>query len=395
MTVFTTTACLALLMGSTTSSFGQATGRTLPKSGDRVVTGITNPYASVEWKTVGYYDANLHTHTNFSDGAYDPHYAIDTYHQLGYTILALTDHDSHHYTFWPKALYPWTELNDIYHQIKDQTGGRRDKPYSEVVKEEWQNRDPEQLGMVSIPGSEISRTHHLGSLFNHYAGGTTSEETAFMEIGKQGGLALFFHPGRYDRDAEWYVDFYQRHDHVVGMEVYNQVDRYPVDRNKWDSVLHLLMPERPVWGFANDDTHSDNHFGRNRNIFLLSDFTKENVFQAMKKGNFLFFSPVVQGTPSEVKLKGVKVDKKGIQLELAGDFDRIEWITYNPDTGESQIIGHKPGISVRSIPSYAHFVRAVIVSDAGRLYTQPFGLQTGQQAKATGSGTRKLSRARR
>lgn len=370
-------ALLAGVIGSTTSCVsarGGAHGRS-DAAGESIEPVFINPYEDVDWRAVGHHDANLHTHTNFSDGRHDPHYAIDTYHGMGYEILALTDHDSLHFEFWPRPLYPWTELNDIYHRIKGEQRARAGKPYEEAVNEEWQNRDPEELGMVSIPGSEISRTHHLGSLFNDYAGGTPSEEMAFQEIGERGGLSLFFHPGRYERTNAWYIDYYRRHDHVVGMEVYNQVDRYPVDRTRWDSILHQLMPDRPVWGFANDDTHTDQHFGRNRNVFMLSDFTQEAVFDAMKKGHFYFFVPVEQGTPPPVKLTKATVDGKSLALEVEGGFSRIEWITYNPATHESQVVGDRLEISLEELDRSANFVRAVIIGDAGRTYTQPFGIR--------------------
>lgn len=336
---------------------------------------VTNPYEGVDWDATGYYDANLHTHTRYSDGRHSPHHAIDRYHEMDYKILALTDHDSLHVDLRPKALYPWTELKNIYHEIKDKRVERFDKTFGEVWPEEWENRDPDELGMVSIPGSEISRTHHLGSLFNDYAGGTRSEETAFQEIEKRGGLSLFFHPGRYGHDAEWYIDYFTRHDHVVGMEVYNQVDRYPVDRRNWDRILHRLMPGRPVWGFANDDTHTDDHYGRNRNVFLLSELSKEAVFSAMKKGQFYFFVPTEQGTPPQVKLTGVAVDENRIKLAIDGDFDRIDWITFDPATDDSQTIGHGREMSLSGIPLRATFVRAVIIREDGRTYTQPFGLE--------------------
>lgn len=336
---------------------------------------FTNPYANVVWDEIGYHDANFHTHTNFSDGRHDPHYAIDTYHDMGYDILALTDHDVHHVEVWPRPLYPWTELNAIFHEIKGEMSVRFKKPYGEVVDEEWQNRDPEELGMVSVPGSEISATDHLSSLFNDYAGGTDSEETAFTEIGERGGLAVFNHPGRFDRDREWYIDFFKRHPHVIGMEVYNQVDRYPVDRTRWDSILHELMPERPVWGLANDDTHTDAHFGRNRNVFLLTDFSEEGVFNAMKEGRFYFFVPTEQGTPPSVSLTGVAVEGEIIELEIEGDFDHIDWVTYAPETKESLTVGNGPKFALDALPKTATFVRAVIIDETGKTYTQPFGVR--------------------
>ncbi|MFB6248064.1 MAG: Ca2+-dependent phosphoinositide-specific phospholipase C [Salinibacter sp.] len=52
-----------------------------------------------------------------------------------------------------------------------------------------------------------------------------------------------------------YMGLFHQYDSLVGMEVHNQTDRYPWDRRLWDALLETMMPERPVWGFANDDSH--------------------------------------------------------------------------------------------------------------------------------------------
>ena len=351
-----------------------AAASALKRRGKPVKLVFSSPYEGVAWETVGHYDANLHTHTNLSDGRFDPHAVIDRYHGMGYRILALTDHDHMHVDVRPNALYPWTDLNMIYHKIKSEESVRFNRTYGELADEEWQGRDPKDLGMVSIEGSEISRTHHIASLFNDYAGGTADEETALQEIGARDGLAVFLHPGRYTFTADWYVDFYRRHPHLVGMEVYNQADRYPGDRRMWDSVLYHLMPDRPVWGFANDDTHRDVHFGWNRNVFVLSKLSKEHVFKAMEYGHFYFFVPFEQGTPPTVKLAGAVVGDGTVRLTLVGDYNRVEWITYNPDTGANHAVGHGLEVSLDDIYPPTSFVRAVIIGDEGRTYTQPFGL---------------------
>ena len=54
---------------------------------------ITNPYEQVDWQNHRQYKANLHTHTTKSDGGLAPQMAVDHYHQLGYNILAITDHN--------------------------------------------------------------------------------------------------------------------------------------------------------------------------------------------------------------------------------------------------------------------------------------------------------------
>lgn len=335
---------------------------------------FTNPYADVNWNNVGHYHANLHTHTTFSDGSFDPHVVIDKYHELDYDILALTDHDTHHYQAWPRTLYPWTSLNEIYHIVTDP-----DTPWGDNIRnktsEEWQDRDPELLNMLSIEGSEILRTHHIGSYFNSYAEGERDEETVFQEIGARDGISMFFHPGRYNRDPDWYVDFFMRHPHLVGMEIYNQVDRYPVDRPQWDRILYRMMPDNPVWGFANDDTHRAHHFGANRNVFLLENKDHETFRNAMVNGHIYLFVPVELGDRPDVILSEVRASRSRITLSLEGTYNEIEWVTHNPAEDDSHVIHTGVHITLSDIPEEANFVRAVIVSDGGRTYTQPFGIR--------------------
>jgi len=54
---------------------------------------IQDPYSSVDWTRHQQYKANFHTHTTMSDGGGTPQAVIDRYSELGYTILALTDHE--------------------------------------------------------------------------------------------------------------------------------------------------------------------------------------------------------------------------------------------------------------------------------------------------------------
>lgn len=336
--------------------------------------GFSNPYRKVNWETVQHYDANFHTHTKLSDGHLTPHQAIDEYKALGYSILALTDHDSHHFKAHPESLYPWNSINSIYEQIKDKPRSRGNTTYAETAGNEWQNRDPAELEMVAIQGSEISNTDHIGSYFNKYAGGTGSEETAIKEIGNLGGLAVFFHPGRYKRDTEWYVRFYRENKHLIGMEVYNQIDRYPGDREIWDRVLHHLMPERPVWGFANDDMHRLEHLGRNRNVMLLPELSSEAVRYAMEHGHFFFFVPVERGGKPAVRITKVKAEEDRLGLVIDGTYTEVDWVTHNPDENKSVTIGRGPDLKLEDVPEYAVYVRAQITGDDGRFYTQPFGI---------------------
>ncbi|MEX0779279.1 MAG: hypothetical protein WD037_06075 [Balneolales bacterium] len=329
-----------------------------------------SPYENVDWETTEYYHVNLHTHTTLSDGHYDPHQAIDKYHELDYDILALTDHDTHHDHVRDKTLYPWTMLNDIYHELKDEI--KRDSiTFGENSNEEWQNRDPEELNMLSVEGSEMSDSHHIGSYLSDYAEAEGDEETIFQEIAERDGLAIFNHPGRYDK----YVDFFRKHRHVVGMEIYNQVDRFPMDRAKWDRILYRMMPEQAIWGFANDDTHSTKHFGANRNVFLLPDMSHDSFREAMHHGHIYLYVPEELGGRPGIKITNIETSGSRISLTIEGEANEVQWITHNPESDDSYSVHNGLEITMADVPEDANFVRAVIISDDGRTYTQPFGIQ--------------------
>jgi hypothetical protein len=331
---------------------------------------IENPYANVDWDNCTRYKANFHTHTVYSDGELLPHEAIDAYNDLGYDILALTDHDSDHYAARPKILYPWQELNNIFNEIKDKPNPswkREGMNYGDF-SEPWQDRDPSKLKMISVAGVEISRTHHLGSLFNDYAGNTPSETVALEEIGNHGGLAILFHPGRYNFPVEWYVDMYKTYPHLIGLEVYNQGDRYPNDRKKWDEILTEIIDERPIWGFSDDDMHTLEHLGRNWNIMLLPELSAEWVRRGMEEGMFFFvYAPAGHKGPLPPKVESITVDsQKGtISINLTGH-NKIIWIS------EGKEVHQGDSINLNEIPELGKYVRAEVHYSGGIINTQPF-----------------------
>lgn len=53
---------------------------------------ITDPYGDVDWDSWGIYKAQLHTHSNASDGYLPIHEVVERHYDLNYDILALTDH---------------------------------------------------------------------------------------------------------------------------------------------------------------------------------------------------------------------------------------------------------------------------------------------------------------
>ena len=321
---------------------------------------IHNPYDDIDWSTIEYHDGNFHTHTVFSDGRILPHDVIDAYQALGYSVLALTDHNTSHYQSWPSTLYPWNTLHTIA---------------QETDNESWQDRNPSILDMIAVQGSEISQNDDIGSLFNDFVGIGETEAEALGAIETRGGLSIFYHPGRYDRSDQWYVDmFLQFPSSLLGIEIYNQKDRYPEDRDRWDRILFLTMPERPVWGFGNDDMHSYSHLGWNRNVLLLPQLTETAVFESLSSGEFFVFKPYLRMTMSDIRISNITVSDHNITLDIEGEYNSIHWITYYSGTQESEVIAVGTTFSTVSLPEDSSFVRAVLFSANGMLYTQPFGM---------------------
>ncbi|MBS3763026.1 MAG: hypothetical protein KGZ25_06955, partial [Planctomycetes bacterium] len=308
---------------------------------------VQNPYEEVNWSEVGRYRANLHTHTTSSDGRLDPHEAVDRYHALGYRILAITDHN--------RVTYPWDSFREI----------EPDK------SNEYENRDPGALGILAVEGNELSSHHHTGSYFSDYKG-TDVVEDSLEAIDEKGGLAVFFHPGRYDHPVEWYTDFYRRHDHLVGMEVFNQGDRYPDDRKFWDEILTGMMPERSVWGYSNDDMHQLAHLGRNWNIFLMAELTTQSLQRALRGGHSYFvYAPEGHDGPSPPVIESIVVDPYKATIHIdASNYESINWVS------EGKAVHWGNRIRLGDVPNLGSYVRAMLHGESGSVAgTQPFGLR--------------------
>jgi len=314
---------------------------------------ILNPYAGVDWTKYQQHKANFHTHTTMSDGRRTPQEVIDHYHALGYTILALTDHD----TMGP---------------LKD-----RDHPERHKTTWPWQlfDRDPEALGMVAIEGNEISRRHHIGSYFIDYGDADAeSEDVVIKEIGRRGGLAVLLHPGKFKKPVEWYLKMYRAYPHLIGFEIYNLWDRYPKDRKTWDAILTNIVTERPVWGFSNDDMHSPKtQLGLSWNIMLLPDLSPEWVRRAMENGIFFFvYAPNGHHGPTPAVIKSITVNPQNgtIHIDVTGH-ERIDWIS------KGKIVHRGDHVNLFELQGLGGYIRAEIhAADGGPIVgTQPFRIQ--------------------
>ncbi len=287
---------------------------------------IGNPYEGVDWENCARHKANFHARTTESSGRITPRGVMERYKELGYTVLSITDHD--------RVTYPWTDFA----------------------------ADPEELKMTAVPGAKPSRHHQIGTYFCSVPGRELIEES-LADVREQEGLAVLFYPERYC-SAGSCTGLYKKWDELIGMEVYNRGDRHPRARVLWDDVLTALMPEKPVWGFSNDDMHSVLHIGLNRNILLLDELSPEKVKTALEKGQF-YFSRVSSVYDEAPVINAIEVKNSKITVKASG-YDEIVWVSNGRE------IHRDKTIDIHKTEGVGSYVRARLSSCSGWSYTQPF-----------------------
>ncbi len=346
------------------------------------VVRVENPYRNVEWDNVEQHKANFHAHTRVhkleddgtavprpwgetdaaweesegviygSDGSHMPAEVIDAYHEYGFTVLALADHDPTDYSplhldYSEKTTYPWTL---------------------------W-DRDPDRLGMIAIEGKELSHPMqgpHRLSLFNDLGRGSASLPDNFRKITERGGLAVLAHPSRMGPSVDEYIEWAGEFPVLIGMEVYSRT-KYN-DQPFWDAVLTETMPGLRVWGFSNDDMHSLNQLGTNANMLLLPRFDKESVRNCVENGEFYFvYDPEGNDISRHVPrlaaplINRITVSDGFIRIEHE-NCDSVQWISEG-------LVVHTGDELPLDTPGLGGYVRARLLGDnGGSSYTQPFGL---------------------
>jgi len=285
--------------------------------------------------------------------------------------------------------------------------------------------------------------HHINTFFANLplSAIPTGERTLAKiaeEAGKLGGISHINHPGRYtgayrlsdgasfpdfSNDAniiETYVTLFMDEPTLVGKEIINKWDGESVnDRILWDNILKETMaknPQRPVWGFSNDDSHSLSGNGHAWNVMLMptANFNPEGVKKSMIDGAFYAVTRVdrqysVNGEIEQVSATNpAHTPELPVQTQTTADqytggprnamaltflaqttpsisnitvtgnttiaitganFDRIDWVA------DGKIIATGTSLNITSHQAaIGRYVRAVLYSPTGVAYTQPFGV---------------------
>ncbi|TVR13943.1 MAG: hypothetical protein EA391_13455 [Balneolaceae bacterium] len=355
-----------------------------------------SPYSELNWENIGHYDSEFHTHPGLGGEEYDPHQTVDRYHEEGYTILALAAHDYDIPDDYMDSIYPWTQLSDIYEAIKHVANPTEEyQTYEQLHNEPWQNRDPIELGMVSVEANEVSAPHHTVSVFNSMTSGKSTEAESFEAIKELGGFAYLAHPGRYVErwglTAHWYVDKYLRFDMLIGQSIYNRIDNHPEDRAFYDKIQHLLGGiNRPIWLYGEDDMHHEGTLGWNRDVILLENFrpgslhpdisdgSAPNVMEALQNGYSYLWKPSEQYNKRAFNITNIEIGERLVEITVdnPSEVDEVRWRTHNPLIDDTETVHYGYSISMDNVPDYSLFVRIEMEGPEGTIYTQPFYIES-------------------
>jgi len=359
---------------------------------------IANPYKEVVWEGAGAwgaYKANLHTHTTFSDGSESLKSMVEEYYAQGYDAIANTDHGVVSRPWDQKPMtVPILDLMTAFSSREVLSRGR--------AAEMAAGAGRGGRAMVQVPlGIEMNAAtvykSHVNGLYGGWGQGwwgvSTDYRTAIAGTQRRGGISFINHPGDWIKsendpaaaedpaNVNFYVGIFRDYPSCLGMEAYNGsvsgATRY--DRVLWDQILLRLMSEgRPVWGFANDDSHSLGEIGRTAEMLFMPANTPENIRACLESGAFLACSRNdrvlgIEGdkTVPFPSVTNIVVNGNTITLTTS-DTTKVEWIA----DGKVIFVGDTIDLEfcARHITCY---VRAQLTGPGGIATTQPFGVDKG------------------
>lgn len=395
---------------------------------------ITNPYEQVDWDSWGTYKAQLHCHTNASDGYLTIHEFVQKHYDLDYDIVALTDHGTIN-RGWNNE----PQLVPLLRFVKRERTQMADIiPLTEEEYSSYLNGTAasdsrtHQNGMLDVPlGIELNMATpvadcHLTGYFAEYGQGLAGVygdyETPSKGVRKKGGISMLSHVGEFvypDKDSadhvgqpvdEYYSNkfariFLDNAGSSVGMGINSATDAHTrCDRILYDSILQRTIPNGVVpWGFTFSDSHNERSLNDAYTMMLMENFTIEDFRSSMENGLCFGVSHYSNGvelngmkempnlTEEEIEenklylsndtpmVTRVTVDAQNETISIEGEhFNEITWVSNgnvikrdsNITTGTAELYLHDPDLL--SDPSL--YVRFYITGENGICYSQPFVL---------------------
>lgn len=307
---------------------------------------IINPYRNIDFKNYRLAKANFHAHEGRN---LNPDYklpnVVSEYEKQNYDILCVSEHNVIYteQNFIPN-LFPWTD-----HGVRE-------------------------TSLFPVNGCEISHVDDTVSLFSYeYYSQEKDQADVLKKSGEVNAVTFLCHPARYKRDLDYYTEIYKKYKNVIGMEAFNWRNFDTKHMIVWDNVLTALMPGRPVWGLANDDSHMPSEVGFGWDLLLLKneDITESAVRDALTDGQF-YFAFRTGPDPVVPHINSITVSNSIITIDAA-DYSEISWISSNGRlVAEGNTINIPELLNSENPPE--KYIRAILIGKDSGLCTQPFGL---------------------
>lgn len=387
---------------------------------------ITSPYELIDWDEWKAYKAQLHCHTNASDGYLKVDESVQAHYDKGYDILAITDHGTLNrgWNMQPE-LIPILRLVKYERTQMAPIAPLSDKTYYSYIDgtASTTNGTTRENGMIDVPlGIELNFATpvadcHLTGYYAEYGQGLMGVfgdyETPAAGVNEAGGITMLSHIGEYvypDKDSEDHVGKPIKEEYVnkfarlfldnpgsaVGMGINSATDAHTrCDRILYDQILKKTIPNNVVpWGFTFSDSHDEESINFAYTMHYMPELSNDQLRTSMENGTFFSVSHYSNGvelngmrelpeyieeevdhesndTPMVTK---VEIDDDVDTITIWGEnFDTITWIadgnvierTYDCNENESITINLKDF-------DINYFVRFYITGEDGICYSQPF-----------------------
>ncbi len=324
---------------------------------------IVNPYENVDWDTYYRYKADLHCHTNATDGNDTLKEMVEKHYELGYDILAISDHGTTSYSWTEEDVVPILKTFLMFRkgvsslEVLDESGtAANGKSYTvtEVDGDDYYAQEGGQT-MLRVPYAiENNPTSfnnaHVNSFFVDYGngilGGTSDYVTPIKNVDALGGISVINHPGEYTnaRDEVYTEDAYDRsslhynyvinkfedllmtYDTCIGIDINSKGDsRTRFDRKLWDILLTDLAPYgRNVYAVATSDAHNLDIVNSGYIIALMPENTSEALQNCLANGEMLPGSRYI-GNVDELRIYASMLEGTTLGDEMQATVDQIDY----------------------------------------------------------------------
>jgi hypothetical protein len=186
--------------------------------------------------------------------------------------------------------------------------------------------------------------------------------TLVEENADSGCLVILNHPN-WGPSAHYTVDYLRRANSYDGIEIYNVGTEddpgSPLATDVWD---RLLSSGKRVLGFANQDVHKLRHLKNCGNIVRATSGEREEIFSALKRGNFYCYYGV-EIVEIGRERRTIRVDTKNADsIRFIGRNGRV--ITEVHDKGAE--------LEFQDVELYSYIRVECLGRDGRRSWTQPF-----------------------